>query len=148
MRLIDRLVILLLVPLLILVAYQVNGYNAVVDKISRQAEMVDDESVRAGIEQALQDGLNSLYLLSLTTFLVFILAILFLNALIVRPINEVSAAIDQLTRGKFEVEIGKSDISEIQALIDSFNRIITSLKFAVSKRSDIGGPPPGRRKSG
>jgi methyl-accepting chemotaxis protein len=143
MRLIERLVLLLLVPLLILTLYQVNGYNAVVDKISRQAEMVDDAAVRAGIGQALEDGLNSLYLLSLTTLLVFMLAILFLNALIARPINELSVAIDRLTRGEFDVEIGKSDISEMQSLIDSFNRILTSLKFAVSKRADIG---PARRK--
>ncbi len=145
MRLIDRLVLLILAPLLILIAYQLNGYNAVVDKISHQAEMVDDGAVRAGIEQALRDGLNSLYLLSLTTFLVFLLAILFLNALIARPINEISVAIDRITRGEFYVELGKSDISEMQSLIDSSNRIVISLKFAVSKRADIGERPPKKK---
>ncbi|HLC64623.1 MAG TPA: cache and HAMP domain-containing protein [Candidatus Nanoarchaeia archaeon] len=50
-----------------------------------------------------------------------------------RPIEKISIAVEEITKGNFRVQLEKSSTKEIQSLVDSMNRVMASLKLAVLK---------------
>jgi len=91
---------------------------------------------------SLQNGLSALHVFSITTFLVVLLVVLFLNSLTINSIGKISSAVEEITKGKFDIELEQSNIYEIQALTNSFNRVLASMKLAIlrsgTSKDDIG----------
>jgi PAS domain-containing protein len=56
-----------------------------------------------------------------------------ISYLITRHIEKLISNIDEISKGKLYVNLESSEISEINNLTDSFNRIMTSLKLAINK---------------
>jgi len=80
---------------------------------------------------SLKNGLSALHVFSITTFLVVLLVVLFLNSLTINSISKISDAVEAVTKGRFDVELEQSNIYEIQALTGSFNRVLASMKLAI-----------------
>ncbi|VVB57803.1 Methyl sulfide methyltransferase-associated sensor [Candidatus Anstonella stagnisolia] len=80
---------------------------------------------------SLQNGLNALHVFSITTFIVVLIIVFFLNSLTINSISKISSAVEAVTKGKFDVELEQSNIYEIQALTNSFNRVLASMKLAI-----------------
>ena len=57
----------------------------------------------------------------------------FMSRLIIKPIKKLTQNVDEITKGKLDIQLSKSKIYEIQKLTDSLNRILASLKLAVLK---------------
>ena len=73
-----------------------------------------------------------------TTFIGIILVVTLMVALaasdlISRPIEQLTKNIDEISKGKLEVQLEKSEIYEINDLTDSLNRVLASLKLAIHK---------------
>jgi len=59
---------------------------------------------------------------------------LFVSRKITKPISELSNTVDEVSRGNFDVEVKtQTGIKEISILADSLNRIMTTMKYAISK---------------
>ena len=59
-----------------------------------------------------------------------------------KPIKKLTQDVSAITKGKLDVRLGKSSISEIQSLTDSLDRVLASMKLAIlrtgAKKEDIG----------
>jgi PAS domain-containing protein len=82
-----------------------------------------------------------IFAIFLTIFILIVLVGLISRA-VTKPLENLTKNVTEITKGNLDVQLGKSSISEIQSLIDSFNRILASMKLAMlrtglSKR-DIG----------
>ena len=96
--------------------------------------------------EAFADQRSTLLRISLMTNMIIvllsILIALFLSRFLARPLKKLSDDVDEITKGKIELSLEKSNIEEIQSLTDSLNRILASLKLAILRtgvsKSQIG----------
>ncbi len=58
---------------------------------------------------------------------------LFISYFIALPIKKLTKNIDEISKGNLDVKMEKSEIFEINKLIESLNRVMTSLKLAIHK---------------
>lgn len=88
-------------------------------------------------EEAFGKGKNQLIKTAILIFIfIFIIAILggiFITRLISKPIKELTNTVEEVTKGKLDIQLPKSKITEIQKLTTSLNRILASLKLAILK---------------
>lgn len=75
---------------------------------------------------------SSFILIGLITIVTFVVSLI-ISYLISRPIERLTRNIDEISMGKLDVKIEKSEIHEINNLTDSLNRVMTSLKLAIHK---------------
>ena len=75
-------------------------------------------------------GQRLIMIMAVAGILMFLLVIAMSGA-VTRPLRKMEEAVDQIVQGKFDIELNKSRIDEVQSLIHSFNRILASLKLAV-----------------
>ncbi len=75
---------------------------------------------------------NSIMLIGLIAVVTFVTSIV-VSYLISRSIENLTKNIDEISRGKLDVELEKSEIYEINKLTDSLNRVMASLKLAIHK---------------
>ncbi len=79
--------------------------------------------------QGLQSATAFIGLIFVVTF--FVSAII--SYFITRPIETLTANIDEISKGNLDVQIERSEIHEINNLSQSLNRVLTSLKLAIHK---------------
>lgn len=79
--------------------------------------------------QGLQSATAFIGLIFIVTF--FVSAII--SYFITRPIETLTANIDEISKGNLDVRIERSEIHEINNLSQSLNRVLTSLKLAIHK---------------
>lgn len=79
-------------------------------------------------------GFNSasIMIMGLIFFLTFIVSIV-ISYYITRPIEKLTKNIDQISKGKLDVNLDLSEINEINNLTESLNRVMASLKLAIVK---------------
>jgi len=82
-----------------------------------------------GIQGFQSEGLFLIGLIFLVTFFVSLTIAYF----IARPIEQLTENIDEISKGKLDVNLESSEISEINNLTDSLNRVMASLKLAITK---------------
>jgi len=58
---------------------------------------------------------------------------LFISYFITLPLEKLTKNIDEISKGNLDVKMEKSEIFEINKLIESLNRVMTSLKLAIHK---------------
>jgi PAS domain S-box-containing protein len=58
---------------------------------------------------------------------------LFISYFITLPLKKLTKNIDEISKGNLDVKMEKSEIFEINRLIESLNRVMTSLKLAIHK---------------
>ncbi len=88
---------------------------------------VDKKEVYAEV-----DNLVNATIIIIITFCIFIgLLIFVLSRSIAMPINNLSKSISLITKGQFDVQIKRSELTEIAGLGDSIERILSSLKLAM-----------------
>lgn len=75
---------------------------------------------------------TSIYLIGLIFIVTFIVSLI-IAYFISRPIERLTKNIKRISRGELDVQLGLSEISEINNLIESLSRVLTSLKLAVHK---------------
>ena len=75
---------------------------------------------------------KSIMLIGLIAVVTFVTSII-VSHLISRSIENLTKNIDEISRGKLDVELEKSEIYEINKLTDSLNRVMASLKLAIHK---------------
>jgi len=75
---------------------------------------------------------SSFILIALITIVTFV-ASLIISYLISRPIERLTRYIDEISKGRLDVNLENSEIYEINNLTDSLNRVMTSLKLAIHK---------------
>jgi PAS domain S-box-containing protein len=67
---------------------------------------------------------------------------LFISNLISKPIMKMTDTVNEVTRGKLDVRLGKSGISEVRDLTNSLDRVLASMKLAILRsgitKEDIG----------
>jgi methyl-accepting chemotaxis protein len=66
----------------------------------------------------------------LFTILIIIVALIYSNR-ISKPIKKLTFDVDEISKGKFDVQLQKSNIKEVQILTDSLNRVLSSMKLAI-----------------
>lgn len=99
-----------------------------------------DESEALGVarKQLIQ---TSVILFLIITFFVLIIGII-ISYWIAKPIKKLTVGVDTITRGDLSVQLEKSNISEVQKLTDSLNRILATMKLAILRtgltQSDMG----------
>ncbi|NPE26476.1 PAS domain-containing protein [Methanococcoides sp. SA1] len=72
-------------------------------------------------------------------FAIFALFVAFIYAnMLSKPIKKLTADVNEITKGKLDIQLPKSKIFEIQKLTDSLNRILASLKLAILKTGSSG----------
>lgn len=82
-----------------------------------------------GIQGFQSEGMLLISLIFVVTFFVSIT----ISYLITRPIEKLTSNIDEISKGKLDVNLESSEISEINNLTDSLNRVMASLKLAINK---------------
>ena len=75
---------------------------------------------------------NSIILIGLIVFVTFAFSIV-ISYLISRSIEKLTKNIDEISKGKLDVQLEKSEIYEINQLTKSLNRVMASLKLAIHK---------------
>ena len=75
---------------------------------------------------------TSIYLIGLIFFVTFA-ASLVIAYFISRPLEKLTKNIQKISKGELDVQLGLSEIQEINNLTDSLNRVLASLKLAVHK---------------
>jgi PAS domain S-box-containing protein len=75
---------------------------------------------------------KSIMLIGLIAVVTFVTSII-VSYLISRSIENLTKNIDEISRGKLDVELEKSEIYEVNKLTDSLNRVMASLKLAIHK---------------
>ncbi len=84
---------------------------------------------------------NIVYILGALLVIAILLSIIS-SQFISRQLLKLTKRVDEITRGKLEVDLEKSNIAEVQSLTDSLNRILASLKLAILRadlsKEDIG----------
>jgi len=84
-----------------------------------------------------------------TTLLVFVVTAilgslfgLIASRIISKPITKLTSDVREITKGKLDIQLEKSNISEIQILTESLNRILASMKLAILRtemsQTDLG----------
>ena len=81
---------------------------------------------------AIQGFTTSIYLIGLI-FLVTFTASLIIAYFISRPLERLTKNIQKISKGELDVQLGLSEIHEINNLTESLNRVLASLKLAVHK---------------
>ena len=94
------------------------------------AEVDSDEAFAPN--QALRN--TSLFLGVIFLLLSFVGSFL-LSKFITNPLSILTADLDKITKGEFNVQLKPSKIKEIQSLTNSLNRVLTSLKLAILRTS-------------
>jgi len=83
----------------------------------------------------------SFILLVLITFFVLVMSIS-ISFWIVRPIRKITSDVESITKGDLSVQLEKSNLFEVQNLINSLNRILATMKLAILRtglsKSDMG----------
>jgi len=97
-------------------------------------------------EEAL--GTQRIILLKVAVYMILLLIIIalvvsyFLSRFISRSLSRLTSDVDEITKGKLDIQLSSSDIFEVQNLTDSLNRILASLKLAILKtgvsKSELG----------
>ena len=59
--------------------------------------------------------------------------------IVTNPIKKLTQTVDEVTKGKLDIQLPKSNIKEVQSLTDSLNRILASLKLAILKTGSSAG---------
>lgn len=90
------------------------------------------------VEMNKSEAFNSIKQLRIVIGLIMFLAILFsivtsffISRSLSKPINDLSQKVDEISKGKLDVQLGNSNLYEIQILTDSLNRVLASLKLAI-----------------
>ena len=96
------------------------------------------------LEELMQPVIKLKKLLSLISGLVVVVALiagLILSKFISKPLKRISNDIDEISRGNLNMHLKKSNIDEVQLLINSLNRVLASMKLAIlrvgMKKEDI-----------
>ncbi len=82
--------------------------------------------------------LQSIVAVLILSFLI-VLSALFYGENISRPIRELAYSVNEVSKGKLDIQLKKSHIQEVQILTDSLNRVLASMKLAILRNlnSDI-----------
>lgn len=75
---------------------------------------------------------TSIYLIGLIFFVTFT-ASLIIAYFISRPLERLTKKIQKISKGELDVQLGFSEIHEVNNLTESLNRVLASLKLAVHK---------------
>ena len=66
----------------------------------------------------------------------------FLGKRITKPLKKLTENVDEITKGKLDIQLAKSSVVEVQSLTDSLNRVLASLKLAIlrtgASKSELG----------
>ena len=96
------------------------------------------------LEELMQPVIKLKKLLSLISGLVVVVALiagLILSKFISKPLKRISNDIDEISKGNLNMHLKKSNIDEVQLLINSLNRVLASMKLAIlrvgMKKEDI-----------
>lgn len=102
------------------------------------AEMNEAESLGIVRNQLI----NTSILIMIVIFILFSIVGFVLAHLILTPIKKLTSEVEEITKGKLDIQLEKSNIFEVQKLMNSLNRILASLKLAIlrsgSSVSDLG----------
>ena len=79
------------------------------------------------------EGLRYSSLLIILIFGVTFIVSLMISFFITKPIVRLTKNIDEISKGRLDVNLESSEIHEINNLTDSLNRVMTSLKLAIHK---------------
>jgi hypothetical protein len=108
------------------------GQMGLVSKIDRQEAIgvVRDELVK------------SVLFISIIILVVAGLVGWFLGKRITKPLKKLTLDVDEITKGKLDIQLEKSTVFEVQSLTDSLNRVLASLKLAIlrtgASKSELG----------
>jgi PAS domain S-box-containing protein len=75
---------------------------------------------------------TSMFLIGLILLVTFVVSFI-ISYLITKPIVKLTKNIDEISKGKLDVDLESSEIYEINNLTESLNRIMASLKLAIKK---------------
>jgi HAMP domain-containing protein len=98
------------------------------------------------VSEAVGNYSRDLFFVSLELIILLVAIFSFLGYLlagvIIKPIRRLSEKINEITKGNLDVQLDKASSKEIQALTDSLNRILASMKLAILRSnlsaSDMG----------
>jgi len=74
---------------------------------------------------------NTIYFAVIAAILLAMIASWIVAGILVGPVKKISRQIDEITKGKLDLELEKSNTTEINMLVNSLNRILASLKLAI-----------------
>jgi PAS domain S-box-containing protein len=99
-----------------------------------------DESEELGVPR--KEIINLIiWICSITTAFILISSY-FVSKIITNPLKKLTENVNEITKGKLEIQLEPSKIKEIHTLITSLNRILISMKIAIlktgMKKEDIG----------
>lgn len=100
------------------------------------------------IEGALEQGHNLYLAIILTLLLSFVFVLFFINKKMIRPIEQITHTIEQISIGRLNAEVSdelKSSTDEIGRLAQAFDRTIMSLKMSMRAKKE---PVEERRERG
>jgi PAS domain S-box-containing protein len=90
-------------------------------------------SIPIGIIWGIQGFQSESYMLIGIIFIVTLCVSFVISYFITRPIEKLTKNIDEISKGKFDINLEYSEIKEINNLTDSLDRVMASLKLAVFK---------------
>jgi len=96
-----------------------------------------DEAEALGVHRRELLRVSIIILISLVIFVTLVGFII--SCFISKPIRKLTNSVDEVTKGKLDVQLPKSKIFEVQRLTDSLNRILASLKLAILKTGSVAG---------
>ncbi len=100
------------------------------------------EITEAEAMSGIKEAEFKIILMTLLFAILLIIIALIYSGYVLKPINKLTETVNEITKGKLEIQLKKSNILEIQKLTDSLNRILASMKLAVLKtgltKQDIG----------
>ncbi|VVB65891.1 Methyl sulfide methyltransferase-associated sensor [Candidatus Gugararchaeum adminiculabundum] len=114
-----------------------NGMQARAKKVTgeiagRQAEIAREK----------EEGLRLLYIVAITSIVIFGVVILSIDATVNAPVRNITDSVRKITKGDFDVSIRRVTITELEDLGESLNRVLASFKLAVLRagmtREDMG----------
>jgi methyl-accepting chemotaxis protein len=95
------------------------------------SEITSEEETRGKLETT---ALLNLYVVAFTTLFALLISFGFLDSMVSRPFKQISESIDEITRGNFEVELEKSNITEFREVQEALERVLASLKLAIARK--------------
>ena len=93
------------------------------------------EKAIGNYEELIASNMKKIAFFLILAILVSLMLTVFISKKISKPITNLGISLDGISRGQIEIEIQKSDIYEIDILIKSLERIMTTMKRAI-KRMD------------
>lgn len=102
------------------------GAYSYYDQLSQMFEEEDFEIAR---DQLIQSSIINIIIMIIFVSLLGTIISKFVS----RPLGELTQTVDEVTKGKLDVQLPKSRIYEIKNLTDSLNRILASLKLAIAR---------------